>query len=58
MILFINGLQWTGYRKLGLGVRGRIRVRGLLGPGALKTGEPSLVDSLLCRTPLWRRDGG
>ena len=54
MILFINGLQWTGYRKIGLGLCGRICLRGLLGSGALKTGEPSL--SIPCFAE--RRYGG
>ena len=41
MILFINGLQWTGYRKLEWGCVGESSCTDSWGR-ALKTGEPSL----------------
>lgn len=34
MILFINGLQWTGYKKLEWGCVGESSLRRFLGPGA------------------------
>jgi uncharacterized protein (DUF169 family) len=45
MILLINGLQWSGYRKVG--------VRRLLGPGTGHRGAVRL-DPLLCGAPLRR----
>ena len=45
MILFINGLQWTGYKKLNWGCVGESSCADSWGR-ALKTGEPSL--SLPC----------
>ncbi len=53
MILFINGLQWTGYRKLEWGCVGESACADSWGR-ALKTGEPSL--SLPCFAE--RRYGG
>jgi uncharacterized protein (DUF169 family) len=41
MIIFINGLQWTGYRKLEWGAVGESACADSWGR-ALKTGEPSL----------------
>jgi uncharacterized protein (DUF169 family) len=53
MILFINGLQWTGYKKLNWGCVG---VCGLVGTRAgHRRTEP--VHSVFRRTTLWRRDG-
>lgn len=42
MIIFINGLQWTGYRKFNWGVVGESACADSWGR-ALKTGEPSLA---------------
>jgi uncharacterized protein (DUF169 family) len=42
MILFINGLQWTGYKKLEWGAVGESACADSWGR-ALKTGEPSLA---------------
>ncbi len=53
MILFINGLQWTGYRKLDFGCVGESACADSWGR-ALATGEPSL--SLPCYAE--RRYGG
>lgn len=53
MILFINGLQWTGYRKLNWGCVGESACADSWGR-ALKTGEPSL--SIPCFAE--RRYGG
>ena len=53
MILFINGLQWTGYRKLEWGCVGESSCADSWGR-ALKTGEPSL--SIPCFAE--RRYGG
>jgi uncharacterized protein (DUF169 family) len=53
MILFINGLQWTGYKKLSWGCVGESSCADSWGR-ALKTGEPSL--SLPCFAE--RRYGG
>lgn len=53
MILFINGLQWTGYKKLEWGCVGESACADSWGR-ALKTGEPSL--SLPCFAE--RRYGG
>jgi uncharacterized protein (DUF169 family) len=53
MILFINGLQWTGYRKLDFGCVGESACADSWGR-ALKTGEPSL--SIPCFAE--RRYGG
>ncbi len=53
MILFINGLQWTGYRKLEWGCVGESACADSWGR-ALKTGEPSL--SIPCFAE--RRYGG
>lgn len=53
MILFINGLQWTGYRKLDWGCVGESACADSWGR-ALKTGEPSL--SIPCFAE--RRYGG
>ena len=53
MILFINGLQWTGYKKLGFGCVGESACADSWGR-ALATGEPSL--SLPCYAE--RRYGG
>jgi len=53
MILFINGLQWTGYKKLDFTVVGESACADSWGR-ALKTGEPSL--SIPCYAE--RRFGG
>ncbi len=53
MILFINGLQWTGYKKLSWGCVGESSCADSWGR-ALKTGEPSL--SIPCFAE--RRYGG
>jgi uncharacterized protein (DUF169 family) len=53
MIIFINGLQWTGYRKFEWGVVGESACADSWGR-ALKTGEPSL--SIPCFAE--RRYGG
>jgi uncharacterized protein (DUF169 family) len=53
MIIFINGLQWTGYRKFQWGVVGESACADSWGR-ALKTGEPSL--SIPCFAE--RRYGG
>jgi len=53
MILFINGLQWTGYRKLEWGCVGESACADSWGR-ALETGEPSL--SIPCYAE--RRYGG
>ena len=54
MIIFINGLQWAGYKKFQWGVRRRIGVRGFVGPSAQdRRAEP--VDPVLRRAPLRRR---
>ncbi len=53
MILFINGLQWTGYKKLDWGCVGESSCADSWGR-ALKTGEPSL--SIPCYAE--RRYGG
>ena len=53
MILLINGLQWTGYKKLDWGCVGGVSLRRFLGQG-LATGEPSL--SIPCFAE--RRYGG
>lgn len=53
MILFINGLQWTGYKKLEFGCVGESACADSWGR-ALKTGEPSL--SIPCFAE--RRYGG
>lgn len=42
MIIFINGLQWTGYRKFEWGIVGESACADSWGR-ALKTGEPSLA---------------
>jgi hypothetical protein len=42
MIIFINGLQWAGYKKFEWGVVGESACADLWGR-ALKTGEPSLA---------------
>ena len=53
MIIFINGLQWSGYRKFNWGVVGESACADSWGR-ALKTGEPSL--SIPCYAE--RRYGG
>ena len=53
MIIFINGLQWSGYRKFQWGVVGESACADSWGR-ALKTGEPSL--SIPCYAE--RRYGG
>ena len=53
MIIFVNGLQWTGYRKFQWGVVGESACADSWGR-ALKTGEPSL--SIPCFAE--RRYGG
>jgi len=53
MIIFINGLQWTGYKKFAWGVVGESACADSWGR-ALKTGEPSL--SIPCFAE--RRYGG
>ena len=53
MIIFINGLQWTGYRKFEWGIVGESACADSWGR-ALKTGEPSL--SIPCFAE--RRYGG
>ena len=54
MILFINGLQWTGYRKLSLHLGRRVGVRGLVGQGA-QDRRAGAHDSVLRRAALRRR---
>ncbi len=54
MIILINGLQYTGYKKFEWGVVGETACADSWGR-ALKTGEPSPVAAVLCRTALWRR---
>ncbi len=56
MIILINGLQYTGYKKFEWGVVGETACADSWGR-ALKTGEPSPVAAVLCRAPLWRRAG-
>ena len=56
MIIFINGLQWTGYKKFELGVGRRVRVRRLLGPGA-QDGRAEPLDPVLRRAALRRGAG-
>ena len=54
MIYFINGLQWSGYKRFDWSVVGEFRLRRLVGQGADDApAEP--VDPLLCRAPLRRR---
>ena len=56
MILFINGLQWTGYKKLDFGCVGESACADSWGR-ALATGRTELVPPLLCRATLRRRHG-
>ena len=56
MIILINGLQYTGYKKFEWGVVGETACADSWGR-ALKTGEPSPVAAVLCRAALWRRAG-
>ncbi len=54
MIYFINGLQWSGYKRFDWSVVGEFGLRQFVGPGAEDPrAEP--VDPVLCRAPLWRR---
>ena len=57
MILFINGLQWTGFKKLEWGLRWRIGLRRLVGT-RLGDRRTQPLHSLFRRTALRRRDGG
>ncbi len=56
MIILINGLQWTGYKKFEWGVVGEYGMRRLVGAGAQdRRAQP--VAALLCGAALWRRAG-
>ena len=57
MILLINGLQWSGYKKFEWGCVGESACADSWGR-ALATGEPSLSLPVLRRAALRRRDGG
>ena len=50
MIILINGLQYTGYKKFEWGVVGETACADLR--RALKTGEPSPLAAVLCRAAL------
>lgn len=54
MIIFINGLQWSGYKKLNWGVVGESACADSWGR-ALATGVAEPVHPLLCRAALRRR---
>ncbi len=54
MIILINGLQYTGYKKFEWGVVGETACADSWGR-ALKTGEPSLSLPCFAGAPLWRR---
>ncbi|GIT20512.1 MAG: hypothetical protein CM1200mP40_01940 [Gammaproteobacteria bacterium] len=56
MILFINGLQWTGYKKLEWGCVGESSCADS-GAGPIYWGAQS-IDSLFRRTSIWRCNGG
>ena len=53
MIILINGLQWSGYKKFEWGVVGENGMRRFLGAGA-QDGRAQFVASVLRRAPLWR----
>ena len=56
MIILINGLQYTGYKKFEWGVVGETACADFMGPGAEdRRAQP--VAALLCRAALWRRAG-
>ena len=54
MIYFINGLQWSGYKRFDWSIVGEFGVRRFLGP---RPEDPAAqpVDPVLCRAPLRRR---
>ena len=54
MIYFINGLQWSGYKRFDWSVVGESACADSWGR-ALRTREPSLSIPVLCRAPLRRR---
>jgi len=54
MIILINGLQYTGYKKFEWGVVGETACADSWGR-ALKTGEPSLSLPCYAERRLWRR---
>ena len=56
MIIFINGLQWAGYKKFQWGCVRRVGVRGFMGARA-QDGRAERIDPLLRRAPVWRRAG-
>ena len=56
MIILINGLQFSGYRKFEWSVVGGVGLRRFVGPGAAHGGAVAL-DSLLCGAPLRRGAG-
>ena len=54
MIILINGLQYTGYKKFEWGVVGETACADSWGR-ALKTRETEPVAAVFCRAPLWWR---
>ena len=56
MIILINGLQYTGYKKFEWGVVGETACAELVGPGA-QDRRTQPVAAVLCRAPLRRRAG-
>ena len=56
MIFFINGLQWTGYKKFVVHLGGRVGVRRLVGQGA-EDRRARADDPVLRRAALRRRGG-
>ena len=56
MIILINGLQYTGYKKFEWGVVGETACAGFMGAGAQdRRAKP--VAAVLCGAALWRRSG-
>ena len=56
MMYFINGLQWSGYKRFDWSVVGESACADSWGR-ALKTRHAQFVDPVLCRAALWRRAG-
>ena len=56
MIILINGLQYTGYKKFEWGVVGETACADFLGTGA-ENRRTQPVAAVLCRAPLWWRAG-
>ena len=54
MIYFINGLQWSGYKRFDWSVVGEFGLCRFMGQGA-DDAPTEPVDPVLCRTPLRRR---